>query len=148
MQQTEKYKLNLIEPKDKFLPDPLNENMEKVEGALTAETAARTAADTAEAQARADAVADLDQRLQVFEAHHLAIGQFYPSSSQISIVLGFRPKVVVALSGNGIGGILMDQQEPYMTPYAGISDDGFYVDAANNYSPWNQPNYYNFIAFD
>lgn len=52
MQQTDKYKLNLIEKTDTFSPDALNENMEKVEGSITAEAAA------------------LDQRLQVCEARH------------------------------------------------------------------------------
>lgn len=55
MQQTSKYKLNLIETSDRFSPDPLNENAEKLETQLAAETQARTAADTAEARARADA---------------------------------------------------------------------------------------------
>ena len=35
MQQTEKYQFNLIERDDDFSPDPLNENMEKAEAALT-----------------------------------------------------------------------------------------------------------------
>ena len=52
MQQTNQYKLNLIEKTDTFSPDPLNENAEKVEAQLAAETLARTAADTAETQAR------------------------------------------------------------------------------------------------
>lgn len=36
MRQTEKYQFNLIDPEDHFLPDPLNENMEKVETAISA----------------------------------------------------------------------------------------------------------------
>ena len=36
MQQTNKHKFNLIETGDTFSPDPLNENMEKVESALAA----------------------------------------------------------------------------------------------------------------
>ena len=34
MQQTEKYKLNLIEPSDPFLPEGLNENTQKIEDVL------------------------------------------------------------------------------------------------------------------
>ena len=34
MQQTNQYQFNLIEPGDSFSPQPLNENMEKVEEAL------------------------------------------------------------------------------------------------------------------
>lgn len=36
MRQTEKYQLNLIDPGDKFLPDPINENTEKTEAAINA----------------------------------------------------------------------------------------------------------------
>lgn len=35
MQQTEKYKLNLIEPSDPFLPEGLNENTQKIEEVLS-----------------------------------------------------------------------------------------------------------------
>lgn len=59
MQQTGTYKLNLIETSDTFSPNPLNENTEKLEKALSeglaSETSARTAADQAEASARAEA---------------------------------------------------------------------------------------------
>lgn len=37
MQQTSKYQFNLIEPEDKFLPTPLNQNMEKVEAIISQE---------------------------------------------------------------------------------------------------------------
>ena len=67
MTQTTKYKLNLIEPKDTFSPDPLNDNMTRVDAALDAiraeaaaglssETQARIAAVNAEAQTRANAI--------------------------------------------------------------------------------------------
>lgn len=41
MQQTSKYQLNLIEGSDDFLPDALNENMEKLEEALNQEAELR-----------------------------------------------------------------------------------------------------------
>lgn len=49
MQQTEKYQFNLIEGSDTFLPEALNENMEKAEAALEGKDAALAAhaADTA-----------------------------------------------------------------------------------------------------
>ena len=51
MQQTKKYRFNLIESSDPFSAQPLNDNMEKMEGALdaadTAVKAAAKAADTA-----------------------------------------------------------------------------------------------------
>lgn len=43
MQQTEKYQFNLIEGSDPFSPEPLNQNTEKVEGALMAQAADMTA---------------------------------------------------------------------------------------------------------
>ena len=41
MQQTSKYQFKLIEGTDDFLPDPLNENMEKLEEALNQEAELR-----------------------------------------------------------------------------------------------------------
>ena len=100
MQQTEKYKLNLIEKTDTFSPDPLNENMEKVEGALSAETAARAAADEA-----------LDQRLQVFEARRMAFGTVPRSKQPKDIDVGFDPKVVLIMSieGKAYAGMLLTE---------------------------------------
>ncbi len=46
MQHTEKYQLNLIDPSDEFLPDPLNQNMEAVEAQLQAREAAEKALDS------------------------------------------------------------------------------------------------------
>lgn len=46
MQHTPKYALNLIDPSDDFLPDPLNRNMETVETQLQAREAAEAALDT------------------------------------------------------------------------------------------------------
>ena len=65
MQQTTTYKLNLIETDDVFSPEPLNQNTQKVEAALSdaaaalaAESRARQSADAAEATARKKANAD------------------------------------------------------------------------------------------
>ena len=63
MQQTEKYKLNLIEKEDVFSPDALNENMEKLEVALEGKT---DAADTGA----------LDARVTALEVHKIAIGHY------------------------------------------------------------------------
>ena len=91
MQQTEKYKLNLIEKGDVFSPDALNENARKVEEAIAAEAAAQ-------GQARAADIAALDQRLQVFEAHKLVIGS---AGEDEKIYLGFTPKVLFVKGSNG-----------------------------------------------
>lgn len=85
MQQTEKYKLNLIETSDTFSPHPLNENAQKLETQLSAETAARTAGEAA-----------LDQRVTTLEGHKISAGTYRgnaPSGNNVwqSIPLGFTP---------------------------------------------------------
>lgn len=118
MQQTEKYKLNLVERDDVFSPDPLNENMEKVERALESEAAARAAADAA-----------LDQRLQVFEARHVAIGTYAPALEPLDIDLGFEPKAVLFLATNDsiFSGMLVPNAVRYD---AALTATGFQIEAA------------------
>lgn len=104
MQQTEKYQLNLIEKDDVFSLDPLNENMEKVEGALSAATAHADAGDAAVTAAFQAADAALDQRVQVLELHKFAYGSYtgnaegYGSSQFIE--LGFTPVAVIVSNLN------------------------------------------------
>lgn len=107
MQHTEKYKLDLIEKDDTFSPDPLNENMKKVEGALKAETGARQAADAAEAQARAGADAALDQRVSVLELHKCVTGVHAGSGF---VDLGFTPLAVFAISSHGNAFVVREQE--------------------------------------
>ena len=90
MQQTEQYKLNLIETSDPFSPNPLNENAQKLEGAIEA---ARTEAKAGDAA--------LDGRLKVIEARRLVYGAYQGTGSSSSTVsLGFTPKVVIADASN------------------------------------------------
>ena len=126
MQQTNKYKLNLIEKDDTFSPDPLNDNMEKVERALEREAAARQAADAAEAQARADADAALDRRIQTIEAHKIVFGSANNTSTTAN--LGFTPLLLYVTNGNG-GHLLIHKNYP---PYSGlyIVEGGFHHDGA------------------
>ena len=121
MQQTNKYKLNLIEKDDTFSPDPLNDNMEKVEGALKAETGARQAADAAEAQTRADADAALDRRIQTIEAHKIVFGSAGNGSTTAN--LGFTPLLLYVTGMNGAIWIHKDYH-----PYSGlyIVEGGFH----------------------
>ena len=125
MQQTNKYKLNLIEKDDTFSPDPLNDNMEKVEGALKAETGARQAADAAEAQARAGADAALDRRIQTIEAHKIVFGSAGNGSTTAN--LGFTPLLLYVTGMNGAIWIHKDYH-----PYSGlyIVEGGFHHDGA------------------
>ena len=88
MQQTQTYKLNLIETSDTFSPAPLNENMEKVEAGISAEAAAR-AAETAA----------LDQRVTVLEGRKIVTGTYTGDGNAKGqfINLGFTPRIVVIL---------------------------------------------------
>ena len=79
MQQTQTYKLNLIETSDTFSPAPLNENMEKLEDAISA------------------SAADLDSRVTVLEGHKIAAGIYTGNGSGwMSVPLGFTPIAVIA----------------------------------------------------
>lgn len=83
MQQTDKYKLNLVERDDVFSPDPLNENMEKVERAL------------------ADAETALGQRVTALEVKKIVFGSYKPvptkNGEPMTIDLGFTPVAVLAM---------------------------------------------------
>lgn len=76
MQQTEKYQLNLIEKTDTFSPDPLNENMEKVEAAL---------------ETKADFAA-MDARVQELEVHQFIVGKTTQGDTEN---LGATPKALI-----------------------------------------------------
>ena len=126
MQQTNKYKLNLIEKDDTFSPDPLNDNMEKVERALEREAAARQAADAAEAQARADADAALDRRIQTIEAHKIVFGSAGNGSTTAN--LGFTPLLLYVTNGSGGHLLIHKDYHPYSGLY--IVEGGFHHDGA------------------
>lgn len=88
MQQTQKYKLNLIESSDPFLPDALNQNTQKLENALSAAIEGHRA--------------ETNARLTVLEAHKVVLGKYtgFRTSTEnmteynreMFIDLGFRPK--------------------------------------------------------
>ena len=78
MQQTEKYKLNLIEPSDPFLPKGLNENTQKIEEVLQTHMEGP--------------VADLENRVTVLEGHRFAYGLV---TGDGVMHLGFKPLAVL-----------------------------------------------------
>ena len=83
MQQTEKYKLNLIESSDPFLPDGLNANTQKIEDVL--------------AEKMEGPMVALDQRVTALEAHRVFVGSYIGTGAdQIPrfVDLGFTPKAV------------------------------------------------------
>ena len=96
MQQTEKYKLNLIERNDVFSPDALNQNMEKVETAIAgaqAETAAEAAAGDAALAARVAAL----------EGKNIVIGSYRGNGGTQAFSLPFTPSAVFILHRNASG---------------------------------------------
>lgn len=123
MQQTETYKLNLIDMDDIFSPQPINENMGKLETALSALGGADAA---------------LGERVTVLEAHKLAIGTYTGSATNSNqsqtVHLGFKPRFVFAEAKNG--GIMF-----FATPGASyrqnlvITDNGFTVTNDGTYNP-------------
>ena len=88
MQQTQTYKLNLIETSDTFSPAPLNENMEKVEAGISAEAAARQSGDAA-----------LAQRVTMLELHKIAVGTYKGTGSEVTVNLGFAPELLMVQPG-------------------------------------------------
>ena len=104
MQQTTKYKLDLIEKTDAFSPDALNQNMEKVEAQFDAARAEAAAGDAAEAAARTAADTALDQRVVTLE-DKIAVTGIYTGNGSAGIsqdiYLGFTPVIVFVSKGGG-----------------------------------------------
>lgn len=128
MQQTEKYQFNLIEPSDKFSPDPLNENMEKVEEALAAKTDAGDHA-------------ALERRVVSLEGSHIAAGTYVgvtnsADNSPQFIDLGFTPAMVVASLGSGKTAVLVRSGGTWaagaFAPAMTLTEGGFIVCNAPN----------------
>ena len=98
MQQTEKYKLNLIEMSDTFSPEPLNENMEALEAALTdglaAEAAARQSIETA-----------LGRRVSTLEGRRYSVGTYTgdgtTGNNGQTVYVGFTPSAVLIQGTSG-----------------------------------------------
>ncbi|MDE6261449.1 MAG: hypothetical protein K2M42_11455 [Oscillospiraceae bacterium] len=126
MQQTETYQLNLIETSDTFSPEPLNENMEKVE----AKFAGLDQADAA-----------LNSRVTVLEGHKIAVGSYTGGGSQAyTVQVGFRPRAVIIQQATHIG-------DCFMATAAGgcvtLTDTGF---ALKGGEMLNNGSRYNYIA--
>lgn len=135
MQQTTKYKLDLIEKTDAFSPDALNQNMEKVEEAIQAETAA------------------LEQRVVALEAHRFYLGHYVGNGAyRREIDIGFKPKAVLLFreqSDSHGTVVLITESWPITVPFdmASITENGLQVGAKNgNGYNVSTVNYY-FLAF-
>ena len=84
MQQTEKYKLNLIESSDPFLPDALNENTQKIEEVVQ------------------EKLGEMDQRVTVLEAKKFAVGTYKAEMNEtLKVEVGFTPEAVILSDAHG-----------------------------------------------
>lgn len=116
MQQTETYKLNLIETSDTFSPDPLNQNTQKIEEVMSAETAQRAAGDEA-----------LSSRVTALELHKIAYGTYTGNNTNRTFQVGFTPQAVLIMcERNGLCGLAYTGQ-PSKTPAISIITGGFSV---------------------
>lgn len=118
MQQTETYKLNLIEKTDTFSPDALNENTRKVEEVLAGEEAARKQKD-AYLEGRADG---LDQRVTALEVQKIYFGSYVGTGGIRIIELGFDPLAVIVHHAHaefGVGSTGMVVAARFDTPITG-----------------------------
>ncbi len=131
MQQTETYKLNLIESSDPFSPQALNENTQKLEEVVS------------------EKLGEMDQRVTVLEAHKFACGSFQTPSDNGPLVveLGFTPKAVFISrqrSDHPDCLILITQSET-KNMYLRIVEGGFRHICNNGYTAYGGT--YHFIAF-
>ncbi|MDE6281631.1 MAG: hypothetical protein K2M15_07570 [Oscillospiraceae bacterium] len=115
MQQTEKHKLNLIESSDTFSPAPLNENTQKIEDALSAETVRRIAADAA-----------LDSRVTALEVHKVAVGTYTGNgvADGQEINLGFAPSIVF-VQDRYTGAVIATKARTYYGSLIVLTENGF-----------------------
>ena len=127
MQQTDKYKLNKPGVDDPIAIAPLNENMDKIEAALTSEAAALRAEAVATAAA-------LDERVTVLEATHMVVGSYVGTGTDTgdsqTFDLGFTPKLVLVRSAGSSGETITITNAPIRDASCDvlkIVPDGFFV---------------------
>ncbi len=135
MQQTQNYKLNLIETNDPLSPAPLNENADKIEAALLTKTA----------EARTDG---LEQRILTLESKPIIVGSYVGDKGTLAtqfIPVGFTPSLVLVQSDTG-GLCIAWTDHPWKSVVV-IEEGGFRIGATQGWT-LNSPNHrYAFIAF-
>ena len=130
MQQTETYKLNLIESSDPFLPDALNENTHKLEEVVS------------------EKLGEMDQRVTVLECHHFACGSYKAGGEAQTIELGFTPKAVYIYdlrSDHAPRCHILVTGDTTANIYLHIVEGGFWHCANNGYTAYTGT--YHYIAF-
>lgn len=148
MQQTQKYKLNKPGKDDTFSVDPLNENMDKLESALSSELGKLESALASETAARQTGSSGLEQRVVKLENCRIVTGWYEGTGGEKIIDLGERPAAV--LVGNFVvGGLAMVAGDRVCVNTNNINvlklvDNGFCV---SNIFNVNTQKSYSFIAF-
>lgn len=142
MQQTDKYQLNLVEPSDKFLPEPLNENAQKLETALATETETRQAETAA-----------LDTRVAALEVQKIFFGEVAAEGHDVTIDLGVTPKAVLFFDRCLGGASVLIERDCHLyvnrdPTYSlmNIVENGFFVRYVSN-GAFFYSGRFNYIAF-
>ena len=134
MQHTEKYKLNLIEPSDPFLPDGLNENTRKLETVVS------------------ETLEGMDARVTVQEAHKFACGTYLGTrkeGSEIQFVpLPFTPRAVLTHMSPGSYSF---SSQAFTVASDHVPENAALILVENGFHVRSDVNlhnvYYNFVAF-
>ena len=134
MQHTEKYKLNLIEPSDPFLPDGLNENTRKLETVVS------------------ETLEGMDARVTVLEAHKFACGTYLGTRKEGSetqfVPLPFTPRAVLTHMSPGSYSF---SSQAFTVASDHVPENAALILVENGFHVRSDVNlhnvYYNFVAF-
>ena len=130
MQQTETYKLNLIESSDPFLPDALNENTQKLEEVVS------------------EKLGEMDQRVTVLEAKKFAVGTYKAEMNEtLKVEVGFTPIALYVGQSRKFSTIhgLILPGDTNIPPFLEIVEGGFTTNIVDGHTGY--PGIYHYIAF-
>ena len=130
MQQTETYKLNLIESSDPFLPNALNENTQKLEEVVS------------------EKLGEMDQRVTVLEAKKFAVGTYKAEMNEtLKVEVGFTPIALYVGQSRKFSTIhgLILPGDTNIPPFLEIVEGGFTTNIVDGHTGY--PGIYHYIAF-
>ena len=130
MQQTETYKLNLIESSDPFLPNALNENTQKIEEVVQ------------------EKLGEMDQRVTVLEAKKFAVGTYKAEMNEtLKVEVGFTPIALYVGQSRKFSTIhgLILPGDTNIPPFLEIVEGGFTTNIMDGHTAY--PGIYHYIAF-
>ena len=130
MQQTETYKLNLIESSDPFLPNALNENTQKLEEVVS------------------EKLGEMDQRVTVLEAKKFAVGTYKAEMNEtLKVEVGFTPIALYVGQSRKFSTIhgLILPGDTNIPPFLQIVEGGFTTNIMDGHTA--HPGIYHYIAF-